>query len=174
MEIKIERTPQKLYYLKKVTWIKLEIRYWITATIFWGFGIFIALMKVSTDHGPYERTIPSIIIGSIFIGYGFSFVKAVFDLKKFRDVKFKRLNDQKNIYTLNLNDEKIILEGPKFKQEYDWKYFLKYKVDKTYIYLTDQKNFFFPPIVIDKNEITENEFNQLIEFLQNQKTLFNK
>lgn len=176
MEIRIERTIDKVYSLKKLAWAKVEIRYWITSILLIILGTFVATSKWSENGSPYEMQISTIIFGSAIVGYGISYIKIIFDSKKllFRDLKFKMLNNQKPMYTLILNDEKITSTGPNIHQEFNWSYFLMYKLDKTNIYLTEHTDFFFPTIIIDKSEITNEEYNYIISFLQKQKTLFNK
>lgn len=173
MDIKIERSLEKFYLIRKSEWKKYAIKSATVAFIFVVGGIFLGLFLPMTSDSQIEDSIFMIIVGSILVGYAILYFRSIFSVKKMllSDLKFKILVQSKEKYLFQLRDEDFKIIAPKGHSTLEWGYFSHYQINKQQINLFDSAYSSFAAVIINKDEVSDEEFNEINFCLQRNQVL---
>jgi hypothetical protein len=97
-----------------------------------------------------------------------AFVYLILQRKKFFKAVSKVVSRHKtvsDIYTLKINDDGIYYNDSEITQNEKWSVFTKYKIYKEYLLLF-RDDFYINALVIDKKQIPDTDFNELLIFVK--------
>lgn len=112
------------------------------------------------------------------IGLAFIFLFLLYRFQSFRGkAKFlnetkkiiRRLNEDGGDVEISIDENRIVYMDSERKLEFKWKFFTGYKFYKDNLFIIKQ-NSLLTGIVINKNEISPEEFNELLDFIKGKLT----